>query len=624
MKNNLNSKPWKMLFWIFLLASFACSSQKAYAASYQWVSGADGWRVKAIETGDYIAAQWVFADGKWYYLDAAGVMQTGWQQIDDTWYYLWPNGSMATGWMQTNEADNRVWYYLDGSGAMATGWKEIAEAWYYFETNGKMAINTTTPDGYRVNADGVWISKENQLRIQGNRLSSGGHSSAGESSNHQDKKQPGDSNSKAQDDSAPDTTVPNPKPSVPENVEPVASDSNAELSLYLQRGIYLEENNQIIIDNSMSNAISQKHSTVIFISNASYPYSQKLNRMEYKEIQKFVLSRKQFITKDKIYYITIYQLDYADLHKNTVQEYHAPGCEKWGYMISKCSDCGEIMEKVFLPPTGHSDKDSDLICNSCRQLMECSKGSKQCVRTNLVTPYHTLEFTCIDNDYNGGMLFLSDTVIPYQSSVWYDGTDSSYTWSDVRNWLNLNFYNGLSVAKYIQPIRLPDVEDTMPDKVFCLSKDEILSYAPWTMAPWNNQSSRIYWSRTGDSDGYIYAVHYTGHIASEVMTSTEAGIRPAYTLSKPKSEPILSPIWLTGDKQLRRSQGEDYIFQCINPDYRTTKGSRGALFYTDEILPTTEAAEQWLEEIQNQFGILELVPYIDEEGIHPGFIVEQR
>lgn len=57
-------------------------------------------------------------DGKWYYYDPNGQMQTGWQEIDNKWYYLNTNGQMKTGWMQ----DNGTWYYLDKeSGKMATG-----------------------------------------------------------------------------------------------------------------------------------------------------------------------------------------------------------------------------------------------------------------------------------------------------------------------------------------------------------------------------------------------------------------------------------------------------------------------------------------------------------------------
>ncbi|WP_432630404.1 hypothetical protein [Brotaphodocola sp.] len=44
---------------------------------------------------------------------------------------------------------------------MYTGWHEIGGKWYYFHTEsdgtrGRLLTSTTTPDGYQVDADGVW------------------------------------------------------------------------------------------------------------------------------------------------------------------------------------------------------------------------------------------------------------------------------------------------------------------------------------------------------------------------------------------------------------------------------------------------------------------------------------
>ena len=49
------------------------------------------------------------------------------------------------------------WYYLDSDGYMLTGWVELDGNWYYLQEDGTCAINTLTPDGYRVDKDGVWI-----------------------------------------------------------------------------------------------------------------------------------------------------------------------------------------------------------------------------------------------------------------------------------------------------------------------------------------------------------------------------------------------------------------------------------------------------------------------------------
>ena len=65
----------------------------------------------------------------------------GWQKND-------------TGWWYGTNADNTTWY--------ANGWQwidgnsdGIAQS-YYFDASGYLYTNTTTPDGYTVNADGAW------------------------------------------------------------------------------------------------------------------------------------------------------------------------------------------------------------------------------------------------------------------------------------------------------------------------------------------------------------------------------------------------------------------------------------------------------------------------------------
>ena len=115
------------------------------------------------------ASGWQQNGGNWsYYEDNSAV--TDWKKINGTWYYFDGNGVMTTNWQKVSGA----WYYMDNSGAMQTDWKEISNAWYYFNadgvmqenrwvgdyylgSSGAMLVNTTTPDGYRVDASGKWI-----------------------------------------------------------------------------------------------------------------------------------------------------------------------------------------------------------------------------------------------------------------------------------------------------------------------------------------------------------------------------------------------------------------------------------------------------------------------------------
>lgn len=59
-------------------------------------------------------------------------------------------------WRQTD----RGWYYRE-AGKNVTGWKRIADEtgarhWYYFGEDGRLVRNADTPDGFRVNGDGVF------------------------------------------------------------------------------------------------------------------------------------------------------------------------------------------------------------------------------------------------------------------------------------------------------------------------------------------------------------------------------------------------------------------------------------------------------------------------------------
>ena len=118
----------------------------------RWVRSGSRWWFKDSD-GSYPSNGWDKIDKVWYYFDSAGWMQTGWVKDSGNWYYLGSSGAMKTGWLK----DNGSWYYLDGSGAMKTGWFTVSGKWYYAYSSGVLAINTTTPDGYRVNANGEWV-----------------------------------------------------------------------------------------------------------------------------------------------------------------------------------------------------------------------------------------------------------------------------------------------------------------------------------------------------------------------------------------------------------------------------------------------------------------------------------
>ena len=121
----------------------------------------DGWvkigaRWYLYDNGEKLTG-WQKDGNTWYYLDEKGIMLCGGlTEIDGQTYYFYDWGGMASSWWYEDEDGN--WFYFRGNGAMATSsWIEWKGEYYYVGADGKMLTNTTTPDGYRVDANGVWV-----------------------------------------------------------------------------------------------------------------------------------------------------------------------------------------------------------------------------------------------------------------------------------------------------------------------------------------------------------------------------------------------------------------------------------------------------------------------------------
>lgn len=60
---------------------------------------------------------------------------------------------------QWNRNDKGWWYQNDDKTYLKSTWFEYNGKWYYFNAEGYMLENTTTPDGYKVDANGAYIKE---------------------------------------------------------------------------------------------------------------------------------------------------------------------------------------------------------------------------------------------------------------------------------------------------------------------------------------------------------------------------------------------------------------------------------------------------------------------------------
>lgn len=120
-----------------------------------WTQDENGnWKYRKPDK-TFVTNSWLTVDDKTYYLDENGIMLA--DTITPDGIYVNTKGektSYIPGWVQ----DEKGWRYLAKNGYYAAStWLEVTEGkWYYFTLNTYMLADTTTPDGYYVDATGAW------------------------------------------------------------------------------------------------------------------------------------------------------------------------------------------------------------------------------------------------------------------------------------------------------------------------------------------------------------------------------------------------------------------------------------------------------------------------------------
>ena len=125
---------------------------QTYKGTMSWKKNAKGWWIED-SAGWYPVSQWQKIDGKWYYFNASGYMESScyrdgcWLGSDGAWNTSYSGGkwtSNATGWWFE---DSSGWYPV-------SQWVKINGTWYYFKADGYMATSQYI-GGYWVDANGA-------------------------------------------------------------------------------------------------------------------------------------------------------------------------------------------------------------------------------------------------------------------------------------------------------------------------------------------------------------------------------------------------------------------------------------------------------------------------------------
>lgn len=132
---------------VVILAASQCITSFAGA----WVGHSPTQWSYQQDDGTYQSGGWFLAEetGKWYYLDANGIMVYGWIQLPDGWYFL---NTVHDGTF--GAALSGGWYWMDGY-------------CYYLGADGKLYTDTTTPDGFLVNQSGQWVENGTPVYVAG-------------------------------------------------------------------------------------------------------------------------------------------------------------------------------------------------------------------------------------------------------------------------------------------------------------------------------------------------------------------------------------------------------------------------------------------------------------------------
>ena len=137
-----------------------------------WQKEEDGSEKYLKPDGTYVTNGWLQLDDKKYYMDENGVKLK--DTVTPDGFYVNADGekvSYMPGWYK--DGDN--WRYIQKDGYYkANSWYQDTDGkYYYFNMGAVMVVNTTTPDGYYVDENGVWDGNASTVITEKKKLGPG-------------------------------------------------------------------------------------------------------------------------------------------------------------------------------------------------------------------------------------------------------------------------------------------------------------------------------------------------------------------------------------------------------------------------------------------------------------------
>lgn len=265
-------------------------------------------------------------------------------------------------------------------------------------------------------------------------------------------------------------------------------------------------------------------------------------------------------------------------------------CLARGRQIWECEKCGEEKE-TYTAALGHIDENGDSICDRCNQRTEVQKVGDT-ISATLELDNGTvkdLTYTCIDADYQGGMLYLSNEAIDLTEFGGYGSLD--YNNSNVQHFFAFGYGNASSIGSDVL-MQISRTDGASKDYAILLSEDEADTYKD-VIPKTSNFLARV--PRSETLKGYD-----TNGTKTEVTDPDASGygIRPAILLPKPNESDAEAVHWNIGDMQAREIDGVVYMFKCIDQNYvdGTQNHRKAALFLCDSIIAANTGSTYVYEE----------------------------